>query len=216
MSLPLQFTGERFLPGTGGEIAEEHWHRYLFARRFAKDRRVVDAACGEGYGSALLSEVAGDVVGIDIDAKTIAHAGVRKAWTAWQPDIVATGTFDHTSAPAIIPAGVLGPLPITIVEENSKYATFQLSQPLLTPQGLFGPGIANSATEAAERGADEAREQVLLNVARTYLVLQGIEGLLIAARDAEKVALRREQDARARIAAGKLVGSLVGSLSNPW
>ena len=132
----------------------------------------------------------------------VTGASMNKAWTAWQPDIVATGTFGHTSAPAIIPAGVLGPLPITIVEENSKYATFQLSQPLLTPQGLFGPGIANSATEAAERGADEAREQVLLNVARTYLVLQGIEGLLIAARDAEKVALRREQDARARIAAG--------------
>jgi outer membrane protein TolC len=34
------------------------------------------------------------------------------------------------------------------------------------------------------------------------LTLQGLEGLLEAAREAEKVALRREQDARARIAAG--------------
>src|SRR5205814_929048 len=56
--------------------------------------------------------------------------------------------------------------------------------------------------EAALRGFDEAREQVLLNVARNYLALQGLEGLLEAAREAEKVALRREQDARARIAAG--------------
>src|SRR5262249_11443650 len=56
--------------------------------------------------------------------------------------------------------------------------------------------------EAADRGADQAREQVLLQVARAYLGLQGLEGLLQAARDAEKVALRREDDAKARIAAG--------------
>jgi outer membrane protein TolC len=43
---------------------------------------------------------------------------------------------------------------------------------------------------------------VLLGVARAYLGLQGVEGLLEAARDAERVALRREEDAKARIAAG--------------
>ena len=79
MSLPLQFTGERFLPGTEGEIAQEHWHRYLFARRFVSGRRVLDAACGEGYGSALLSDIASEVIGVDIDANTIAHARIRYA-----------------------------------------------------------------------------------------------------------------------------------------
>jgi outer membrane protein TolC len=134
----------------------------------------------------------------------ITEAGVRRAWTAWQPDIVATGTYDHTSAPSSIPAGALGPgsPPVTLVAPNSRYATFQISQPFLSPQGLFAPGVANAFAEAALRGADEAREQVLLNVARAYLGLQGLEGLLEAAREAEKVALRREQDARARIAAG--------------
>ncbi len=43
---------------------------------------------------------------------------------------------------------------------------------------------------------------MLLGVARAYLGLQGLYGLLDAARDAEKVALRREGDAKARIAAG--------------
>ena len=74
MSYPLEFTGERFVPGTEGEIAHEHWHRYVFARRFGVGRRVLDVACGEGYGSALLCEVADAVVGVDIDAPTIAHA----------------------------------------------------------------------------------------------------------------------------------------------
>ena len=78
----LEFTGERFVPGTEGEIAYEHWHRYFFARRFVTGRRVLDAACGEGYGSALLSEVAGSVAGVDIDAATVAHASATYANTA--------------------------------------------------------------------------------------------------------------------------------------
>lgn len=70
----LKFTGERFVPGVPGEIVYEHVHRYAFARRFATGRRVLDAACGEGYGSALLAQVAAEVTGVDIDGATIAHA----------------------------------------------------------------------------------------------------------------------------------------------
>lgn len=74
MPADLEFTGERFLPGLVGEIVYEHGHRYAFARRFAAGRRVLDAACGEGYGSALLGDVAAAVTGIDIDPATVAHA----------------------------------------------------------------------------------------------------------------------------------------------
>ena len=71
---PAAFTGERFLPSCSGEIAYEHWHRYAFARRFAHGKRVLDAACGEGYGTALLGAVAASVIGVDIDLATIAQA----------------------------------------------------------------------------------------------------------------------------------------------
>src|SRR2546426_1343631 len=137
----------------------------------------------------------------------ITRVGVERAYTAWKPDLSATGTFDHTSAPQQFDPGVFGLSgpKLTIVAPNSRYGTLQLSQPLLTPQGLFLPGIARSFAEAADRGADEAREQVLLNVARTYLSLQGVDGLLGAARDAEKVAVRREEDAKAQISAGTAV-----------
>ncbi len=74
MDTTLTFTGERYVPGAGGEIVYEHVHRYAFARRYVAGRRVLDAACGEGYGSALLAAVARGVVGVDIDAPTIAHA----------------------------------------------------------------------------------------------------------------------------------------------
>lgn len=73
----LPFTGERFTPECVREIWYEHWHRYAFARRLAQGRRVLDAACGEGYGSALLADGAAEVVGVDIDAASIAHARER-------------------------------------------------------------------------------------------------------------------------------------------
>ena len=69
-----EFTGERFLPSYSGEIAYEHWHRYAYARRFVAGKRVLDAACGEGYGTGLLGAVAANVIGIDIDIATIDRA----------------------------------------------------------------------------------------------------------------------------------------------
>ncbi|MGA8032830.1 MAG: class I SAM-dependent methyltransferase [Casimicrobiaceae bacterium] len=79
MSDPDRFTGERFIPGVPGEIAYEHCHRYAFARSLARGRRVLDAACGTGYGSALMAGVAASVVGIDIDAAVIADAAASYA-----------------------------------------------------------------------------------------------------------------------------------------
>jgi ubiquinone/menaquinone biosynthesis C-methylase UbiE len=70
----LEFTGERFIPGTPGEIWLEHWHRYHFASRWVAGLRVLDVACGEGYGSALLARTAAHVTGVDISPQAIAHA----------------------------------------------------------------------------------------------------------------------------------------------
>jgi len=82
LSATEQFTGERYLPGVVGEIAYEHCHRYAFARRFVAGRRVLDAACGEGYGSALLADAARNVVGVDIDANVVADASRRYGTSA--------------------------------------------------------------------------------------------------------------------------------------
>ncbi|MEO5561438.1 MAG: class I SAM-dependent methyltransferase [Dokdonella sp.] len=75
----LVFTGERFTPECVREIWYEHWHRYVFARRFSAGKRVLDAACGEGYGSALLAERAAEVTGVDVDPASITHACTRYA-----------------------------------------------------------------------------------------------------------------------------------------
>jgi 2-polyprenyl-3-methyl-5-hydroxy-6-metoxy-1,4-benzoquinol methylase len=75
----LDFTGERFTPECVREIWYEHWHRYAFAMNLARGKRVLDAACGEGYGSALLAEQAASVLGLDIDPASVQHASDRYA-----------------------------------------------------------------------------------------------------------------------------------------
>jgi glycosyltransferase involved in cell wall biosynthesis/ubiquinone/menaquinone biosynthesis C-methylase UbiE len=71
---PMPFTGERYTPGVQGGIEHEHLHRYLFALQLCKGKDVLDVASGEGYGSALLAQVARTVVGIDIDAQSVRFA----------------------------------------------------------------------------------------------------------------------------------------------
>lgn len=73
----LEFTGERFTPECVREIWYEHVHRYAFARDMARGRRVLDAACGEGYGAALLAPVASSVTAVDVSVEALAHARQR-------------------------------------------------------------------------------------------------------------------------------------------
>ena len=82
MNQELKFTGERFIPGTAGEIWHEHWHRYHFTAPLVAGLDVLDVACGEGYGSALLATRAATVIGADIAQTAVDHAGARYAAVA--------------------------------------------------------------------------------------------------------------------------------------
>ncbi|WP_197319483.1 glycosyltransferase [Saccharomonospora sp. NB11] len=71
----IEWTGERCVPWVDDhQVIYEHYHRYAFALRFAKGKRVLDLASGEGYGSAMLAATAAEVVGLDIDERSVAHA----------------------------------------------------------------------------------------------------------------------------------------------
>jgi SAM-dependent methyltransferase len=75
----MEFTGERFTPECLREIWYEHFHRYVFALEFVRGKRVLDAACGEGYGSALLATTAQQVTGVDVAPEAVEHAAERYA-----------------------------------------------------------------------------------------------------------------------------------------
>jgi SAM-dependent methyltransferase len=71
---PEPFTGERLTASIHGQVEIEHYHRYLFARGFCRDRDVLDVASGEGYGAAQLAQVARHVVGVEYSGATVRNA----------------------------------------------------------------------------------------------------------------------------------------------
>lgn len=76
---PLALTGERTLP----DVPEEnYWYRrhlvvYEWIGARVPGKRVVDMACGEGYGSEVLSRSAASVVGVDANPEAHEHARLR-------------------------------------------------------------------------------------------------------------------------------------------
>jgi SAM-dependent methyltransferase len=69
---------ERIIPDeTEPGIVALHLKRYAFAAPYCVEKKVLDAGCGVGYGSADLGRVAAHVKGIDVNAETIAYARER-------------------------------------------------------------------------------------------------------------------------------------------
>jgi 2-polyprenyl-3-methyl-5-hydroxy-6-metoxy-1,4-benzoquinol methylase len=76
---PLELTGERTLP----DVPEENYwfqrhlavYEWIGARVIGK--RVIDMACGEGYGSEVLSRSAASVLGLDANPEAHEHARLR-------------------------------------------------------------------------------------------------------------------------------------------
>jgi SAM-dependent methyltransferase len=91
---PLALTGERTLP----DVPEEnYWYRrHLVVYRWIAERvgglRVIDMACGEGYGSNVLAESAASVVGVDANPEAHEHARLRyrRANLRFERDLIET------------------------------------------------------------------------------------------------------------------------------
>jgi SAM-dependent methyltransferase len=76
---PLELTGERTLPDVPDE---NYWYRrhlavYEWIAARVEGLSVGDLACGEGYGSNVLAERAGEVVGVDANPEAHEHARLR-------------------------------------------------------------------------------------------------------------------------------------------
>jgi 2-polyprenyl-3-methyl-5-hydroxy-6-metoxy-1,4-benzoquinol methylase len=76
---PLALTGERTLPDVP---AENYWFRrhlvvYEWIAARVEGLRVLDMACGEGYGAEVLARRAASVVGVDANPEAHEHARLR-------------------------------------------------------------------------------------------------------------------------------------------
>ncbi len=85
----LKWTGERVIPDEMREgdnpehwahldrILKEHLARYNWAKTLCEGESVLDASCGSGYGTSILSERARLCRGVDISKEAVDYAGKR-------------------------------------------------------------------------------------------------------------------------------------------
>ena len=118
---PLALTGERTLP----DVPEENYwfRRHLAVYEWIAPRvegcRVVDLACGEGYGSAVLARTAASVTGVDANPEAYEHARARYAganlrierdmverWTGDVDRVVFLQTIEHVHDPDAVLAHI--------------------------------------------------------------------------------------------------------------
>ncbi len=149
MSVALEFTGERFIPGVPGEIWYEHWHRYHFAAPIVAGRTVLDIACGAGYGSALLARTAAHVTGGDIAQATVDHARRRYA---------AFGNLEFRQADCAALPFADGSFDAVVSFETVEHIAAQEAfvgevRRVLRAGGLFILSCPNKAEYADKRGA---------------------------------------------------------------
>ena len=86
-------------------ILDQHVERYKFAARYVERKRVLDAACGVGYGSELLFKSgATSVVGIDLDPDTVIYADKRygEQGITFIVDDLDCVTFEASSADVVV------------------------------------------------------------------------------------------------------------------
>lgn len=79
---PLPDSGERMIPAADGEVSivfARHKLTYEYGLRFVEGKTVLDAGCGTGYGSHMLTSRARHVRGIDLSAEAIEYCRTNYA-----------------------------------------------------------------------------------------------------------------------------------------
>ncbi len=147
---PLELTGERTLPDVP---AENYWfRRHLAVYEWIAGRvaggRVLDLACGEGYGADRLARSAAEVVGLDANPEAYDHARqrYRRPNVSFQRGLVETfvepGSYD-----AVV-------FLQTIEHVHDPVAVVKHIASLLTPDGvayISTPNVLTLAPPGAEK-----------------------------------------------------------------
>ena len=158
----LDFTGERMVPeAADARLFWEHVYRYRFAARHVNGKRVLDIACGEGYGAhSLKAAGASSVIGVDISEQACSHARAKYGVDARQGDaeniplpdtsvdvVVSFETIEHVARPDVFldeclrvltPGGrlIISTPNVEVYRENGHHNPFHCSE--MTEQEFLG------------------------------------------------------------------------------
>jgi 2-polyprenyl-3-methyl-5-hydroxy-6-metoxy-1,4-benzoquinol methylase len=148
-----EFTGERLIPGqVGVDLLNEHLARYAFAARLACGKRVLDAGCGAGYGSAELAAAAAiSVLGADVADEAINFA--RESYRL--PNL----SFEQASCSALPHPDASFDLVVAfeVIEHLHEWRPFLLEvRRVLAPNGQFIVSTPNRLYYNESRGTEGA------------------------------------------------------------
>lgn len=147
---PLELTGERTLP----DLPEEnYWFRrhlvvYDWIAERVAGRRVVDMACGEGYGTEVLARSAAHVTGVDANPEAFEHAKAKYAGE--RVEIVRDLIESYRPPEKVDVVSFLQ----TIEHVQDPVAVLRHFASLLTPGGevfVSTPNLLTLAAEGAEK-----------------------------------------------------------------
>jgi SAM-dependent methyltransferase len=143
----VEFTGERVIPGqVNDDLWSEHVARYAFASRFAEGKRVLDAGCGAGYGSAELAQTALQVTGFDIAPDAVEYA--RSTYPLPNLHFAAASCTATPFRPNSFELVVA----FEVIEHLQDYRAFlKECARVVTPQGLFIVSSPNKSYYAESR-----------------------------------------------------------------
>ena len=165
---PLELTGERTLP----DVPEEnYWYRrhlavYEWIANRVAGKRVVDLACGEGYGSDLLAQQAASVVGVEANPETFEHCVKRYVRDNLRFERTLVETFDEEVDVAVFlqtiehvedPAGILEQIKANLAPGGVAY----VSTPNLLTLAPPGAEKSNNPFHLREWRPDEYLELCL-------------------------------------------------------
>ncbi len=151
----LAFTGERQTGRTLDEIELGHRARYYWAlQHLPAGAKVLDAACGNGYGSAILASGGVSVLGVDISGDAIAFA--RHYFGGSEPGAVRFEAAAIDDGPALrnITAGV-APFDAVVSMETLEHLDradrfIRDCRDMLVPGGLMLCSTPNADAMALE------------------------------------------------------------------